>query len=347
MRSCAAALAAVALCAACKKREAAPPPPAVPAVAALAAIPSDATVVVGLDVRALADSDLVGRALRQMFISDPGLTGRFERLAGDCGVDVARQIEHVHLAMAPGGLGPARRAILVATGRLDEEALARCLQAGVGAGGGDLSVKQAGVRSIYKLVEGRHTVYFGFGQADTVVVGPDETWVEAALADGPKVATGGLARLLTAVDQTSDLWFVAQMDPELGASLVRTTGGAIAAPPRGVLAELDPRAGLVAHAAFTMESDTDANQLAEFARRELAVGAMAAQLYGLGPAVAKIAVAAQGPEVHFRVRLTDAELKDVLTAIDRAGGGGQDAPPLADGGLPLTPDGSPSQPGSP
>lgn len=334
-----AAAVALTLTASCKKR-ATPPPAEPPAVAALAAIPSDATVVVGLDMRRLADSDLVGRALGRMFASDPGLALRFQRLASACGVDVTRQIDHVHLAMAPGGVGPARRSLLVATGKLDEQALTRCLQAGVGSGGGDVTVKQAGVRSIYKLVEGRHTVYFGFGQADTVVVGPDETWVEAALSDGPKVGAGALAPLLAAVDQQAGLWFAAQMDPELGQSLVRTTGGAIGAPPAGVFAELDPQAGLNAHAAFMMVSDTDANQLVEFARRELAIGALAAQAYGLGPVVAKVDVAAVGKDVHFRVRLTESELKDVLVAIDSAGPDGQDAPPPADGGTPPSPDGT-------
>jgi hypothetical protein len=79
-----------------------------------------------------------------MFVRDPGLAARFERLARDCGVDVTRQIKQVHLALAPGGTGAARRALLVATGRLDEPSLTRCLQAAVGGGGGDVTVKQPG-----------------------------------------------------------------------------------------------------------------------------------------------------------------------------------------------------------
>lgn len=319
-----------------KPRKDVPPPPPAP-VAALAAIPSDATVVVGLDVDRLASSHLVGRAVADMFVRDPGLAARFERLARDCGVDVTRQIHQVHLALAPGGTGAARRALLVATGELAEPALTQCLQAAVGGGGGAVTT-QPGARPLYQLVEGRHTVYFGFGRADTVVIGPDRTWVEAALGDGPKVATGALAPYLGEVDQARGLWFTALMDPDLGASLVRTSKGAIAAAPTAVYAELDPRDGFTAHAAFVMTTPADATALATFARGELALGSLAAQAWNLGPVVAKVGVLAKGPEVHFQVVLTDAEFKDVLAAVDSGGGGGQDAPPAADGSLGSAPD---------
>lgn len=324
-----------------KKRSPPPPPPAPVPVAALGAIPADATVVVGLDVDRLASSTMVARAVADMFVRDPGLAARFQRLATDCGVDVTHQIKQVHLALAPGGSGAARRALLVATGRLDEPGLTRCLQAAVGSGGGDVTVKQTGARSLYRLVEGRHTVYFGFGQADTVVIGPDEAWVETALGDGPKVATAALAPYLAAVDQTRALWFVAAMDGDLGDALVRTTKGAIQAAPAAAYAELDPHDGFAAHAAFAMRSDADAAALTTFATGELALGAMAAQALNLGPVVAKVKVAAEGKTVHFRVQLTDAEFKDVLTVVDTGGDGGQDAPPAADGGPGTAPDAGP------
>ena len=322
----------------CKGKKRPPPAPAAPApVAALAAIPDDAAVVVGLDVDRLAASDVVARAVAEMFVRDPGLAARFQRLATDCGVDVTRQIQRVHLALAPGGTATTRRALLVATGQLDEPGLTRCLQAAVGSGGGDVTVKQTGARSLYRLVEGRHTVYFGFGQADTVVIGPDEGWVEAALGAGPKVGTGALAPYLAAVDQTRALWFVATMNADLGDSLVRITEGAIKAAPVAAFAELDPHDGFAAHAAFAMRTEPDAAALARFAKGELALGAMAAQAFNLGPVVAKVQVAAEGKAVHFRVQLTDAEFKDVLTAVDTGGDGGQDAPPAADGGLGTAP----------
>lgn len=317
---------------ACKRKRPAAVPEAAP-IAALAAIPADATLVIGLDIEALAGSALVTRALDQMFVRDTELADRFTRLAQACGVDVTTQVKQVHLAMAPNP-GPTRRALLVATGELAEASLTRCLQAGVGGGGGDVTVKQSGARTIYKLTEGRRVVYFGFGTADTVVIGPEEGWVEAALGDGPKVeASPVLAPRLKAVDKTAAIWFVSMMDPALGTALVRNTEGAVTAPPVAVRAELWPQDGLRAHAAFEMTSPADAGALAKFARAELMVGGMAAQAWGLGPVVGKIDVATKGVDVHFRVQLTDDELKDVLAAVDTGAVGGQDAPPPADGGL--------------
>ncbi len=69
-----AAVAAAALAGGCKKRASEQRPP-VP-VAALAAIPADASVVVGLDVAQLAQAAVVARAVDQMLVRDP------ERVAG-------------------------------------------------------------------------------------------------------------------------------------------------------------------------------------------------------------------------------------------------------------------------
>jgi hypothetical protein len=329
----------VALAGCKKKKESPEPPPAPLPVAGLAAIPADATVVVGLDMAALADSALIGSALGRMFEGAPGLATRFERLATDCGVDVTRQVTHVHLAMAPGGTGSARRALLIATGVLDEVGLSRCLQAGVGAGGGKVTVRTAGGRSLYQLVEGRHTVYFGFGQTDTVIVGPDQAWVEAALGDGPKVMDASmLSPYLRAVDQRQGLWFAATMDRELGAALVRSTEGKLTAAPIAVYASADVTDGFAARVTFAMPSADDATALAAFSRGELALGSMAAQVMGLGPVVAKIGVGVERDQVIFRANLTNSELKDVLTAVDSGGGHGQDAPPAADGGQISAPD---------
>ena len=329
----------------CKKAKPGPAAGAAP-LGALAAIPSDATLVIGLDIAKLKDSGLVARALSDLFVRDPELAARFERLAADCGVDVTTQVKAVHLAMAPSAAGAARRALLIATGELAEASLTRCLQAGIGAGGGDVTVKQSGARSLYKLTEGRRTVFFGFGKADTVVVGPDEDWVVSALGEGPKVETSpALGKRLADVDKTAAIWFVALMDPALGAKLVANTNGAIGAPPSAVWAELEPIDGLTLHVGFDMTTNADASALVGFAKTELMIGGMAAQHWALGPIVGKVEVAAKGARVHFRVQLSDDELKDVLAAVDSGSTGSQDAPPSADGGLDSGPSPNPGDAG--
>ena len=341
-------LAATLAAAGCKKQPAAAPPPPV-TIAALAAIPADATAVVGLDIDRLARSRLVGRAVDEMLERDPELRDRLAALAKACGIDLGKQVKTVHLALGPVGTGP-RASLLVATGELAEQTLTHCLQAGVGAGGGDVTVRQTDGRTIYRLAAGRQVLYFGFGHADTVVLGPREDWVVAGLADGPKVETSPLLGPgLTAVDQGAALWAVATVEPELGLALVRLSKGAIAAGPSLVSGSLDPIDGVRATATFTMTTASDARALTDYARGELAMGTIAAQALGLAKVLAKVSVDQAGPGVRFRVTLTDGEVKDVLAAIDRGLPGGQDAQPAADAGVssdstptPITPTPTPT-----
>lgn len=330
------AVAALAVAPGCKKRKGEAGGSSAP-VAALGAIPADATVVVGIDVGQLAQAQVVVRAVDQMFERDPDLAARIGRLAKDCGVDVTHQVKSVHLALGPrsskgGGTAPA--SILVATGAIAETALTQCLQAGTGSGGGQLSVRDVGGRSLYKLTEGTRVLHLAFGQADTVVIGADEAWVLAAVGGGAKVDTSPtLAPLFAKVDRGAAMWAVATMDAELGQALTRITRGKVAASPKALYGALRAKSGLGADLAFVMASEGDADALAGFAKGELEILAMAAQSMGLGRLVAKIRVERKGAEAQFRVALTDEEVRQLLSAIDRGQGSGQDAQP-ADAGPP-------------
>jgi hypothetical protein len=333
------ALAAVALAGGCKDRRRATPAAPVP-IAALRAIPADAAAVVGLDVERLARSRLVARAVDQMFDRSPEVRDRLTALAATCQLDLPTQVKTVHLALGPPVTTGARASILVATGELTETNLTRCLQAGVGAGGGEVTVRQTGERTLYRLVAGRRELFFGFGDADTVVLGPREDWVLAGLGAGRKVeASPVLGPALATVDRQAAMWAVATVDPELGMALTRLSKGAIAAGPTVVVGTLDPLDGVRATAMFSMTSASDARALAEYARGELAMGTIAARALGLSKVLTKVVADHEGTVVRLRVALTDAEVKDVLAAIDRGRAPGQDAQPAADAGAgtPLTP----------
>ncbi|MBZ0234410.1 MAG: hypothetical protein K8M05_18920 [Deltaproteobacteria bacterium] len=310
-------------------------------VAALGAIPADATVVVGIDVRQLAQAEIVARAVDQMLLRDPELATRLGRLAKDCGVDVTQQVEKVHLALGPrSSKGGAPPSLLVATGKLAEPALTACLQAGTGAGGGQLTVRDMGGRTLYKLTEGARVLHFAFGQADTVVIGADEAWVLAAVGGSAKVdSSPALGPLFEKVDREAAVWAVATMDAELGAALTRITKGKVGAAPQALHGALRTRSGLAGDISFVMASEADADALVGFARGELEILAMAAQAMGIGRLVAKVRVERKGAEAQFRVALTDEEVHQLLSAVDRGQGSGQDAHP-ADAGPP--PDAGPS-----
>ena len=320
-----------ALATGCSSRRKAAAPPPVP-VAALRAIPADAQVVVGLDIERLAGSRLVRRAIDQMLERDPELGATMRSLAEACQIDLATQVKSVHLALGPPDATGQRPSLQVATGQLAEANLTRCLQAGVGAGGGDVTVRESGGHTLYRLSSGRHEVFFAFGHDDTVLLGP-ETWVVAGLGDGPKVETSALlGPALATVDRKAAMWAVARVDPELGQALVRLSKSAIKAGPTVVSGSLDPIDGLRARATIAMVDAADARALAGYARGELSMGTIAAQALGLGKALAKVEVEARGPAVELRAALTDAEVKDLLSAIDRGLPSRQDAQPAADAG---------------
>lgn len=325
-------LAALALVGACEKKKPASAPPPIP-VAALRAIPADAIVVVGLDVPRLAASRLVGRAVDKMLERDAELGDKLRALAAACQIDLVTQVKSVHLALGPPDATGKRPSLQVATGQLAEANLTRCLQAGVGSGGGDVTVRQTGGHTLYRLVSGRHELFFAFGHDDTVLLG-SEPWVVAGLGDGPKVESSpALADALARVDRKAAMWAVATVDPELGAALVRNSKGEITQGPTVVSGSLDPLDGVRADARVTMRSAADAKALASYARGELAMGTIAAQALGLGPALAKATVEQDGTAVRLRIALTDAEVKDVLSAIDRGLPARQDAQPAADAGV--------------
>jgi hypothetical protein len=318
----------------CKKRKGEAGGSSAP-VAALGAIPADATVVVGIDVAQLAQAQVVVRAVDQMLVRDPDLEARLGRLAKDCGVDVTHQLKSVHLALGPKpSKGGAQPSLLVATGQIAEAALTQCLQAGTGSGGGQLSVRDVGGRSLYKLTEGARVLHLAFGQADTIVIGADEAWVLAAVGGGAKVDSNpALAPLFEKVDKTAAIWVIGVMDADLGAALARITKGKVAGAPKALYGALRAKSGLGADITFVMASEGDADALAEFARTELGLMAMAAQSMGLGRVVAKVRVERKGAEAQFRVALTDEEVRQVLSAVDRGQGSSQDAHP-ANAGLP-------------
>jgi hypothetical protein len=239
-------------------------------------------------------------------------------------------VKTVLLAVGPRpdkNVGP-QASLLVASGQIGEAALTRCLQAGTGGGGGQLSVRDSGGRPLYKLTEGTRVLHFAFGRDDTVVIGADERWVLAAVGDGAKIESSKeLGPLLAQVDRGAAVWTAATMDAELGAGLARITKGKLATPPVALYGSLATKDGLAGAIAFRMQSEGDAEALVTFARGELDMITMAAQGMGLGPVVAKVKVERKGAEAQFRVTLNDAEVKQVLAAIDRGGGSGQDAQP--------------------
>jgi hypothetical protein len=336
-----AAVAVASLClvgvAGCKTKKARDDKQPPPDLSGLAAVPDTARVVIGADPGRLAGSMLVSRAFELMLEREPELGAQLERLTVGCDLDWRNQLDQLHLVRTDGP-----DPLVVATGKLAEADLAKCVQNTVGTGGGSLTIEQVEGRTLYKVEQGTRTVFFAFGRADTVVLSGSRELVVAGLGSGPKVLDNPeMKALIDRADTHAPMWAVGQVDPGLGTRLLKLTGGRLTNPPRAFLMRLDPAAGLKADLTAVMVSEDDAKVLESQLNPTLALVSMAAQAKGLGQIAAKIAGSRERDAVRFGIELTDAEVKEVLSKVDSRPPPEQDASPgapapssVVDGGAP-------------
>lgn len=316
--ACVLSLVSLALATGCKakKRKPSAPPPE---VTGLAAVPATAQALIAADVGKLANAEIVARAVEQLLMKDVGLAQRWADVKEHCKLDLTAQVKHVMLALGPaeGGATGSGPVLMVATGAVSETELVACIPKVVGTGGGGLTTKAVGGRSLYQVKDGNRVMFFAFGRPDTIVLGTSEAWVVDALGGGKKALDNPeLVRWLAHVDQKAPLWAVGRVDPRVGQGLVAASSGKLTTPPDAFVGTLDPRDGARLDLGVVMSSGTLAKELESFAKTELAVVAMAAQLKSLGPIVAKIRVASDGNLVHFRASLTQPEVNQLLSVLD-------------------------------
>ncbi len=297
-----------------------------PSLAGLAAVPASARVIIGADPARLADSSLMRRGFGLLLERNDELATRVARLAAGCGFDWRTQLTAVHLVLTTDAAEP----LLVATGKLAEADLARCVQTTVGEGGGKVTARQVDGRTLYQVDDAGRSVTFGFGQADTVVISASRALVVAALSTGKKVLDDpAMKALIDRADVAAPLWAAGQVDADLGQRLTRLTGGQVKAAPVAFLASADPVAGLQLSLGAVMGTEDDAKQLESHVNPMLALASLAAQARGLGPLASRIGASRDGVILRFGVKLDDAEVKEVLSKIDSRPLHQQDAAPAA------------------
>lgn len=300
-----------------------------PEVSGLAAVPATAQVLLAADVSKLTDSPIIARAIERLLLSEPSLAESWAHVQESCKIDPIRQIRHVMLAIGPAqgaaGTGPV---LMVATGSLSEPDLASCIRTMVGKGGGELTAKSVVGRSIYQVKDGNRTMHFAFSRPDTVVLGTNEAWVTEALGTGPKATSNpDLVGWLKLIDQRAPIWAVGRVDPRVGQGLVTATAGKLANQPEAFVATLDATAGAKVQLGVVMSDAESAKTLESWAKTELAVVGMAAQLKSLGSIVAKVTVIAEQSVVRFRATLTMDEVNRLLSVLDEKPSPEQGSPP--------------------
>lgn len=304
----------------------------VPAVTGLAAIPADATAVMSFDVGRLVGSQLVDRGIALVLARDPSLAAKWQRMAAACQLDLRAQIRRVILALGPPGKGGAPGpGLMVVSGDFSEATISACVKNAVGTGGGEVTARTQNGRTIYAVVDGKQSQWFGFGQADTVVLGSQVAWVEQALGAGPKVAdSGALKALLARTDQAAPIWAAGIPAGPVAAGLTKLIGGTMQKGPQAVLLSVDPTTGLRVDLGAELASEEDAKALEDFAKTQLPTLSLLAQVRSLGPLVAKLAPTRTGTSVAFHISLSIEELNQLLQAIDRPAEDPQDSAPSVD-----------------
>src|SRR6185436_11353464 len=91
-----------------------------PEVSGLAAVPSTAEVIVGMDAVRLAESPIVERATEMLLAREPDLAARWQALRESCKLEV-KQVNRLMIALGPSppggriGTGPM---VMIATGKV-------------------------------------------------------------------------------------------------------------------------------------------------------------------------------------------------------------------------------------
>jgi hypothetical protein len=323
---------AIACAVACGKKGREAPPPE---VTGLAAVPASAEVIVAVDVERLAGSPIVGRAVDQLLLRDPQLAERWAHVRDECKLDVAKQLKRLMIALGPPanpqkpGTGPV---LLIATGAIGETALAACVRSLVGKGGGTLTAKSVGDRTLYQVKDGARTMFFAFGRADTVVLGTSDAYVTEALGTGKKALDHPeLAAWIKLTNQNAPLWAVGRVSERLRGNLVRVTGGAVKTGPRAFVSALDLTDGAKLDVAAVMATTEDAKQLESQVKAQLAMFVMVAQAKSLGALVQKIKISVDGNVLRFVAALSMDDVNHVLSMLDGGRAPAQDSPPASGG----------------
>ncbi|HEY4059046.1 MAG TPA: hypothetical protein VGM39_20665 [Kofleriaceae bacterium] len=306
------------------------PPGPPPEVTGLAAVPVTAQVIIGADVAKLSASPIVGKAVEQLLMRDSELSESWSHVVDNCKIDLTKQIEHVVLALGPAGTGAVGTGpvLMVATGKVSEPDLASCVRTMVGKGGGSLTSKTVGGRTLYLVKDGNRTMHFGFGRADTIVLGTDEAWVTNALSAGKKVTDNTeLMTWLRQVDQRSPVFAVGKVDDRTAAGLAKSSNGQLTKGPVAFVASMDPTDGAKLLLGVIMPDAASAKQLESFAKGELTLLTGVAQMKSLGTIANKVQLSTVDNQLKFTASLSMAEVNQLLSVLDEPAPPAQVTPP--------------------
>jgi hypothetical protein len=301
-----------------------------PELTGLAAVPSTAEVIIGMDAARLAESQIITRAIELLISREPDLATKWKALRESCPLEL-KNVNRMMIALGPTpaggrlGTGPL---VMIATGKIAEADLVKCVREIVGKGGGSLVSKNHQGRTFYQVKDGARTVFIAFGRPDTVILGNNEAYVHEAVGGGQKALDNReLAGWLKQADQDAPVWVVGRVADRLKAGLVRASNNTLKAGAKAYVGSLDLTSGVKGEMAVLMESAADAKQLESMLNLNLVGLSWAAQVAALAKIVQKVSIKSSGSTVRLTVPLTMEDVNRVLSALDGDKAPAQDSPP--------------------
>jgi len=128
------------------------------------------------------------------------------------------------------------------------------------------------------------------------------------------------------IDQRRPVWAVGRIDPRVGQGLVTVSQGKIAKQPLAIVATLDPTDGAKVDLGVVMPDGDVAKSLESFAKNELGLVSMAAQMKSLGKVVNQVTISTEDSVVRLRAALTMDQVNQLLSVLDEGGGPAQGSP---------------------
>jgi len=136
-----------------------------------------------------------------------------------------------------------------------------------------------------------------------------------------------LASWIKQVDQRTPVWAAGRVAERVRQGLVKSTNGALTAGPVAFVATLDPTDGAAIDLGVIMADSKDANTLETFAKEQLKLFAMAAQVKNLGSLVDQVSIEASDQVVRFKAKLAINDINRLFCLLDGSSKCGQDATP--------------------
>lgn len=290
---------------------------ALPAIEGIEALPKGVTRVVGGDVEKLLASRMVRRGVEGMLAREKDLAARLASLAESCALEPGENVLGFIIGL---GDGPTD-SVMAIRGKFVENALAACVGKAMTEDGGRLVTKTIGGRSAYIAHPGSgdtagDPVYFAVGSPSSLVVAASEPWLAKALGEGPRMTDDPeMASVFRGAPTEAGLWAVGQVPAPVAAGLAKAAAGEIK-PPRSMVARLELTDVLEAELRVEFPGVDDAKKLKSLAELQRPAMISVAQRYGLGTLLEQLSIEADKNAVVLRLSVTEAELSELLAAVD-------------------------------